>query len=161
MLDLFWDDDEGGVFTAGRDAETLIVRNKDVYDGATPSANSVASLALARLGALTGHQPYTDAAHAVLRLLHAYLRHHPTAVTLALATVDQVVSGTTEIVVSGDRPDLVGAVQRRYLPTAVLAWGDRYDSPLWEGRSAEAAYVCRDYTCGLPATTVDDLLEQL
>ena len=161
LLALFWDDEEGGVFTAGHDAEALLVRTKDVHDGATPSANSVTALALARLGALTGHQPYTDAAHGVVRLLNAYLRRHPTAVTLALATVDLLVSGATEIVVSGDRPDLVDAVQRRYLPTAVLAWGQPYDSPLWEGRDQPAAYVCRDFTCGRPATTVEDLVEQL
>jgi uncharacterized protein YyaL (SSP411 family) len=161
LLGLFWDDDEGGVFTTGHDAEALLVRTKDVFDGATPSANSVASLALARLAALTGHQPYADAAHGVLRLLQAYLRRQPTAVTVALATVDLVVTGPTEIVVSGDRPDLVGAVQRRYLPTAVLAWGEAYDSPLWEGRDQPAAYVCRDFACGLPATSVEDLIEQI
>src|SRR4029077_17927831 len=109
-------------------AEALLVRNKDVFDGATPSANSVAAVALLRLGALTGHQPYIDAAHAVLRVLQAHLRHHPTSVSLAVAAVDLVVSGPTEIVVSGDRPDLVGAVQERYLPNAVLAWGEPYPS---------------------------------
>jgi hypothetical protein len=161
MLQLFWDDDGGGLFTTGTDAEALIVRSKDVYDGATPSANSVAAFALARLGALTGHRAYTDAAHGVLRLLHAHLGHQPTSVTLAVATADLVVSGATEIVVSGDRRDLVEAVQQRYLPNAVLAWGEAYDSPLWEGRDRPAAYVCRDFACGVPAETVDDLAEQL
>jgi uncharacterized protein len=52
-------------------------------------------------------------------------------------------------------------VQQRYLPNAVLAWGEAYDSPLWEGRDQPAAYVCRDFACGLPAQTVDDLAEQL
>ena len=50
-----------GFFTTGHDAEPLIVRTKDVFDGATPSANAVAALALARLGALTGGERYTDA----------------------------------------------------------------------------------------------------
>ena len=161
LLALFWDDEGGGVYTAGHDAEALLVRTKDVYDGATPSANSVTALALARLGALTGHRPYADASQGVLRLLHTYLERQPTAVTVALATVDLVVTGPTEIVVSGDRPDLVGAVQRRYLPTAVLAWGEAYASPLWEGRDQPAAYVCRDFVCGLPADSVDDLIEQI
>jgi len=161
MLALFWDDDEGGLFTTGLDAEALLVRGKDVYDGATPSANSVAAFALARLGAITGHQPYTDAAHAVLRLLHGHLAHQPTAVTLAVATADLVVSGTTEIVVSGDRPDLVDAVHGRYLPNAVLAWGEPFASPLWEGRDQPAAYVCRAFVCGMPASSVDELVEQL
>ena len=149
------------MFTAGHDAEALLVRTKDVYDGATPSANSVTALALARLGALTGHRPYADASQGVLRLLHTYLERQPTAVTVALATVDLVVTGPTESVVGGDRPDLVRAVQRRYLPTAVLAWGEAYASPLWEGRDRPAAYVCRDFVCGLPADSVEDLIEQI
>ncbi|HEY2430471.1 MAG TPA: thioredoxin domain-containing protein, partial [Acidimicrobiales bacterium] len=107
LLDLFWDDADGGVFTGGSDAEELLVRSKDVFDGATPSANSVAALALLRLGALTGEGRYTDAAHAILRLLHLHLHHHPTAVTGAVAAVDLVVGGTMEIVIGGDRPDLV------------------------------------------------------
>jgi uncharacterized protein YyaL (SSP411 family) len=161
MLDLFWDQADGGLFTTGSDAEPLLVRSKDVYDGATPSANSVAALALARLGALTGHGAYRDASHAILRVLHAYLAHQPTSVTVAVATVDFVVSGTTEIVIAGDRADLVGAVQRRYLPNSVLAWGEPYGSALWEGRDRPAAYVCRDFVCGVPAETEEDLIDQL
>jgi len=167
LLELFWDPVDGGVFTTGSDGEALLVRNKDVFDGATPSANSVAALALLRLGALTGEDRFTAAAHAILRLLHAHLAHHPTAVTMAVAAVDQVVTGTTEIAVSGDRDDLVEAVQTRYLPNAVLAWGEPYDSPLWEGRrpgrpgAPDAAYVCRDFVCGLPSENVDDLVERL
>ena len=167
LLELFWDDADGGVFTTGSDGEALLVRTKDVFDGATPSANSVAALALLRLGALSGEERYTTAGHAVLRLLHEHLAHHPTAVTTAVAALDMVVSGTTEVVVSGERPDLVGVVQRHYLPNAVLAWGEPYGSPLWEGRrpgdsgARDAAYVCRNFVCALPASDVDDLTEQL
>ena len=56
MLDLFWDDGVGGLFTTGHDAEALIVRPKDILDGAVPSANAVAAGALLRLGALTGER---------------------------------------------------------------------------------------------------------
>jgi len=161
LLELFWDDADGGVFTTGHDAEPLIVRSKDVFDGATPSANSVAALALLRLGTLTAEPTYVDAAHAILRLLHAHLSRHPTAVTTAVAAVDIVVSGTTEIVVSGTRPDLVATVQAAYLPNAVLAWGEPYDSALWADKAASAAYVCHDSVCDLPATTVDELTTQL
>ena len=164
MLELFWDDADGGVFTTGRDGEQLLVRNKDVFDGATPSANSVAATALLRLGALVGEDRYTGAAHAILRLLHAHLAHHPTAVTAAVAAVDLVVTGITEIVVSGERPDLLAVIRSRYLPNAVLAWGEPYPSPLWEGRgpgTPAAAYVCRDFVCALPATEVTQLTQQV
>jgi uncharacterized protein YyaL (SSP411 family) len=69
--------------------------------------------------------------------------------------------GIAEVVVAGDRRDLVRAVQSRFLPDAVLAWGERYDSPLWEGRDDGRAYVCRNYACQLPAADEDTLTRQL
>ena len=50
---------------------------------------------------------------------------------------------------------------RRYLPRAVLAWGEQYASPLWEGRLEGKAYVCRDFACKAPVETVEALVAQL
>ena len=161
LLGLFWDPDGGGLFTTGDDAERLIVRSKDLYDGATPSANSVAAVALLRLGTLTGVERYTNAGYAVLSMMAPVLAHHPMAFTNFLAAVDLVVSGPTEVAVVGPRPDLVSAVHSLYLPNTVLAWGERYDSPLWEGRRDGFAYVCRDYACQAPADEVGTLRSQL
>jgi hypothetical protein len=161
MLSLFWDPEVGGLFTTGNDAERLIVRSKDLLDGATPAANSVAAVALPRLAALTGEQRYADRAEEILRLVGEPLATHPAALTHALAAVDLTVSGLTEVAVVGDRPDLVQAVQARFLPNAVLAWGEPYGGPLWEGRVEGHAYVCRNYACRAPVTSVDELVAQL
>ncbi|HEV3352369.1 MAG TPA: thioredoxin domain-containing protein [Acidimicrobiales bacterium] len=161
MLDLFWDDANGGLFTTGNDAEQLITRPKDVLDSALPSANAVAALALIRLGALTGDTRYTDKADAILRLLGGPLTRQPIAFAHLLEAVDLQTTGTTEVVITGDRPDLVAAVQTRYLPNAVLAWGERYDSPVFEDRTDGLAYVCQNYTCQLPTKDVDELIAQL
>ena len=59
------------------------------------------------------------------------------------------------------RPDLVAVVQSRYLPNAVVAWGEPWPSPLWEGRSDGRAYVCRDFACRAPVDNDADLLAQL
>jgi uncharacterized protein len=161
LLELFWDADRGGVYTTGGDAEALITRNKDLMDNAIPSANSLAAVGLLRLGTLVGEQRYVDRAHDVLRLLGRIAVEHPTAFGHLALALDLAVRGTTEVVVAGDRPDLVAAVQRRFLPRAVLAWGERYDSPLWEGREDGQAYVCRDYACQLPTADPDVLVQQL
>ncbi|HSP05429.1 MAG TPA: hypothetical protein VLR27_18135, partial [Acidimicrobiales bacterium] len=85
----------------------------------------------------------------------------PSAFGVLLGAIDLHHTGTTEIVVAGDRPDLLDAVRPRWMPNAVLAWGERYESPLWTGRDDGRAYVCRDYTCQLPAGTPEELTAQL
>ncbi len=161
MLDHFWDVDNGGLFSIADDGEQLVARQKDLMDNATPSANSIAAVALVRLGALTGEARYTNHAEQILRLLGKVVPQAPTAFSNALAAVDMVTNGLTEIAIVGDRPDLTRAVQSRWLPNAVLAWGRPYDSPLWHQRTDGAAYVCQNYTCQVPADTVEALLAQL
>jgi uncharacterized protein len=161
LLDLFWDEERGGLFTTGSDAERLVARNKDLMDNATPSANSLAAVALLRLAALTGEERYRDRADRILRLTGSLATQHPTAFGHLLAAVDLAVNGIDEVVVAGDRPDLVDVVHRRFLPGAVLAWGERYPSPLWEGRDDGRAYVCHSYACQLPAADPEALAAQL
>jgi uncharacterized protein YyaL (SSP411 family) len=161
LMALFHDDQAGGFFTTGHDGEALIVRTKEIFDGATPSANAVAASALARLGALTGSEVYTGAARRVIDMFGELLVRHPTAFAHTVLTADQLVRGLTEVVVTGDRPDLVAEVRSRWLPGAVVAWGEPTASPLWQDRGPDLAYVCRDYACQLPAAEPAALAEQL
>ncbi|QGG95528.1 thioredoxin domain-containing protein [Actinomarinicola tropica] len=157
LLDLFCDDEHGGVFTTGTDAEALVIRPKDLMDGATPSAQSLAAMALLRLGALTGERRHLDAADAILRLLSRVALDHPSSFGHLLCALHLATAGTIEVVVTGHRPDLVGVVRERFRPRAVLAWGERDDaSPLWTGREDGLAYVCRNFACRRP---VDDPIE--
>ena len=157
----FADDVGGGFFTTADDAEQLIVRTKDIFDGATPSANAVAALALARLGALSGRTDYTDHARRVVDLLGDLLVRHPTAFAHTVLTADLLARGTTEVVVTGDRPDLLAEVRAHWLPDAVVAWGEPTRSPLWADREPGLAYVCQGYACGMPAGDVATLAAQL
>ncbi|MDH4169365.1 MAG: thioredoxin domain-containing protein [Acidimicrobiia bacterium] len=161
LIQLFWDDAHGGVFTTGADAEPLITRPKDLMDNATPSANSLTAVGLLRLAALTGIEHYRDRAEDTLRLIGDLARQHPAAFGHALAAIDMAATDLTEIAIVGDAPELVDAVQRRFTPNAVLAWGEPYDSPLWVDRADGHAYVCRDYACQAPVTTTEALLAQL
>ena len=161
LLALFWDEQDGGLFTTGHDAEQLVTRAKDLLDNATPSANSMAAVGLARLAALTGEECYRARAEDITRLVGRVAGQHPTAFAHVLAAVDLLASGITEIAVVGARPDLVAVPQRRYLPTAVLAWGEPYESPLWQDRREGYAYVCEGYVCNAPVDDPDALAAQL
>ncbi len=161
LLGRFWDAERGGLFTTGTGSDAPVVRQKDFLDNATPAANSTAAVALLRLAALTDDQRYREHAEQILGLFGPLAGGAPAAFAHLLAALDLHLGGTTEVVVSGDRPDLVAEVQRRYLPSAVLAWGEPYPSPLWDGRDGDRAFVCRHYACQLPAETVDELAAQL
>jgi uncharacterized protein YyaL (SSP411 family) len=161
LITLFADEEGGGFFTTGHDAEALIVRTKEIFDGATPSANAVAALALGRLGSVTGIERYAETARGVVDMFGDLLTRHPTAFPLTVLTAETLIAGFTEVVVVGDRPDLLAAVQSQWLPDAVVAWGEPTDSPLWDDRQAGRAYVCRNYACQLPADGPEVLLSQL
>jgi uncharacterized protein YyaL (SSP411 family) len=161
LIAWFSDVEGGGFFTSADDAEHLIVRTKDVFDGATPSANAVAALALARLGALTGDATYTAQARRVVDLVGDLLTRHPTAFAHTVLTADLLARGATEVVVTGDRPDLLAEVRAHWRPDAVVAWGEPTDSPLWADREPGFAYVCQGYSCRMPAADVAVLADQL
>jgi uncharacterized protein YyaL (SSP411 family) len=161
LLELFWDDVAGGLFTTGDDAEQLISRTKELMDNATPSANSLAAVALARLATLTGEERYRSAAEGIARLIGGLAVQHPGAFAHMLVALDLLTEPPVEVVVTGERPDLLAVVQGRWLPRAVVAWGEPYPSPLWEGRVEGRAYVCRNYACQLPAKEPAALAAQL
>ena len=161
MLELFWDPEAGGLFTTGNDAEQLVTRPKDILDGAVPSANGAAAVSLLRLGLLVGDDSYRKKAEAILGLLAGPIKRHPTAFCHLLGAVDLAAGPVTEVAVVGDHPNLIRPVQARYLPRTVLAWGEPYRSPLFEGRAEGMAYVCRDYACRAPTDDPTELVAQL
>jgi len=161
LLDFFWDPVHGGVYTNAEDAEQLIVRQKDLKDSAMPSANSTAAIALYRLAGLTGEQRYANHADRILHLLNGQVDKGIGQYSNALIAADLRRRGLTEVVIVGDRPDILRMAQSIWRPDTVLAWGESYDSPLWEGREDGKVYVCRDHTCQAPQDTVEGFSEML
>ena len=96
-----------------------------------------------------------------MRLVGNLAVQHPAAFAHLLVAFDLLTEAPAEVVVAGSRPDLLAVVRQRWLPRAVVAWGERYPSPLWDGREDGRAYVCRDYACGLPADDPAELTRQL
>jgi uncharacterized protein len=165
MVGLFRDDGSGAFFTTGHDAEELIARPVDSQDGAVPSANSVAAAALFRLAGLTGTARYRTQAEDIVAAMGPALVAAPMAFAGLVTAAELDRGGLTEVVVTGDRPDLVAVVHTAYLPAAVLAWGEPYGSPLWEGRQgpdqADLAFVCHHYACQAPTSDPGTLRSQL
>jgi hypothetical protein len=161
LMDLFWDRQGGGFFTTGADAEQLIARMKDIHDGAVPSANATAALALARLGELTGETRYEEVARRTVEALGPALAMSPASFAGVAVAADYLSGPRRQVLVASTDPALVRPVWARYLPDTVLAWGEPYESPLWEGRgdgtAAGSVFVCESYRCRLPVRHPDEV----
>ena len=167
MITEFWDEDNGGFFFTSNDHEELVVRNKDFYDNATPSGNSVAADVLLRLAKLTGDDKYDRFAVSVLRLAASQIRRHAQGFGRALSALEFHLGKTKEIVVIGEKGnEMEQDILRRYLPDAVTVLSsdtnaDANTVPLVKDRGMldgkTAVYVCEDFVCQRPVTEVEEL----
>ena len=105
LVRLFGDDERGGFFTTGVDAEELIVRPKDVQDNATPAASSMAASALLRLAALTGDDAPAELGHRWALALAPVAADHAPAFAYLLGAFERATSPSLEVAVIGDPDD--------------------------------------------------------
>ncbi len=173
----FCDEKGGGFFQTADDAEALLVRQKVGIDGAMPSGNSAAALALLRLVRLTGKTDLESAAAGTLDAFADSARNVPTAFAMMLSAADFRLGPTSEVVVAGN-PDaddtraMLRALRSRFLPgTVVLLRPDEPAPPIVRiapfSRAQTAlggkatAYVCRNFACQVPTNDPAEMLRQL
>jgi uncharacterized protein YyaL (SSP411 family) len=177
----FWDEQSGGWFsTDGRDP-TVLLRLKEDYDGAEPAPSSISTLNLLFLSHLVDDASWPERIEKTLKLFGSRLEQSGRAVPMMSAVLATYVAGIQQIVVATERegagfsdsvPSLEHAVATRYLPFAMILTvtaGNRNALadllPLVasmhpvDGRPA--VYVCRDFACRQPVTTVDALQQEL
>jgi hypothetical protein len=162
LVERFEDRAAGGFYFVSHDHETLIHRAKPGHDGATPSGNGIAAIALQRLGHVVGEPRYLDAAERTLRLFYpGLLRQASGFVSLATA-LDEYLEPPTLVILRGER-DAVAAWQRSlgrvYRPATLVigvplpAAGEVsglpavLDKPAAADGAAVNAWVCRGVSC--------------
>ena len=102
MLD-FFEDENGGFYLTAHDAEELISRPKESYDGAVPSGNSVAAMVLEILAQLTGEQKWRKAADRQMRFIAGQAADYPAGHTFAMLAMDKALSPSRELVVCAEK----------------------------------------------------------
>jgi uncharacterized protein YyaL (SSP411 family) len=172
LVRLFHDDERGGFFQTGNDAEALVVRPKELFDNAVPSGNSAAAEVLLRLALLEGDSSLERAGASALRVAREGMERAPTGFGLALSALDLYVSTPREVAIVGPRDDpatraLAARVWSSFRPNLVLAAGDAGEDgiPLLAGRGLldgrPAAYVCERFACRRPVADAEGLEAEL
>jgi hypothetical protein len=167
----FWDEAEGGYFSAPAGTE-LVLRLKDDYDGAEPTASSVALSNLVRLSVLAGEPAATETAAPALAPyraravrtaegLRARWSGTPHALPVLLCGVADLLAEPAHVVLAGDPRDpaftalasVVHAAPPYSAPLHLLT----PDCAAWAADMAPlggrpTAYLCRDLACQAPVT---------
>ncbi|MEJ2007353.1 MAG: thioredoxin domain-containing protein [Acidobacteriota bacterium] len=126
---LFWDEKGGGYYQAPPTDSSILVRMRDAYDGAEPSANSVAAMNLLRLAEMANRPAWREKAHKVFLAFSRQIEQTPESVPEMIAAADFALSRPRQVVIVGNpaSPDtqaLLDVVNRQYLPNRVLFLAD-------------------------------------
>lgn len=178
LLEHFWDNKNGGFYFTADDSENLPVRQKQIYDGATPSGNSVAMLNLLRLGRITANFNFEEKAVKIGRTFFKNFVQSPIAYTQLMVAVDFAVGPSYEVVIAGNSQtratkDMLKTLRTRFVPNMiVILRPSEQESPdiirlaeftkdktSIQGKAT--AYVCINYTCKIPTTEISKMLELL
>ncbi|NOT46457.1 MAG: thioredoxin domain-containing protein, partial [Acidobacteria bacterium] len=169
MITEFWDAENGGFFFTSNDHEELIVRNKDFFDNATPSGNSVAADVLLKLAKFYGEEKYERFATTALRIATNQITRYPQGFGRTLATIEFYVSQVMEVVILGEPGnELERELWSDYQPAKVVATSSApVDGalPLLNGRTTlegkPTAYVCENFVCQRPVTNAEELRQMI
>ena len=176
LLHLFWDKEKGGLYLSAEDVQDLPLRPKEIYDGASPSANSVSALNMIRLARLTGNSDLEQKAEQIGKAFAEEISAHPVAGTQFLSALDFSLGPALEIVIVGEREDsitleMLDKLYSSYVPNKVLLFKDIQDTkeekfitdlaPFTRDQKSldgkTTAYVCRNFSCMSPINSPDQL----
>jgi uncharacterized protein YyaL (SSP411 family) len=175
MLKHFWDDKSGGLFFTPDDGEALIVRKKEIYDGAVPSGNAVAMLNLLRLARFTANTHLEEKANEIGRAFSKAVKQFPSGYTQFLVAVDFGIGPSYEMVIvgnsgAGDTKEMLRALRSRFIPNKVTLFRPTEKESPHIDKLAEyikhqvsldgkaTAYVCMNFACKEPTTDVSKML---
>jgi len=160
----FCDEKDGSFFFSQKDDNELLINQKEVYDGAIPSGNSIMFLNLLRMAKMTGNPDYQEKGIMLMRAFSGTIAKSPSAYTQLLTGLDFAIGPSFEIVVSSPEYDfsavrMITEIRKIYLPNKIVLL--KTDSNNLENLSyftmeqkpvkgKAAVYICQNFACDLP-----------
>jgi len=176
LIKHFWDDENGGFYFTPNNGEKLIVRRKEIYDGAIPSGNSASLLNLLRLWKITGNNEFENKARVIIDAFSNQLRNFPQGYSFMLSGLCFALGPSHEIVIVGeegawDTKNMLKILRSKFIPDKVVIFSpsgenapeiteiSKFTKNLTKINGKATAYVCSNYTCKKPATDIGEVID--
>lgn len=161
---LFWDEKQGGFYFTGHDGEELLVRSKEIYDGATPSGNSVISESLFRLSKYTLDESYLKYVEKNEKLFKQKVERYPVAYSYFLQTVLLRISKYKECLIAQPTNETLQQmnqfINQNFLPfVTIRVVNDEKTYP--SINEQPTFYVCENFSCLAPTNKIEEVWMKL
>ena len=169
----FYDYNNGGFYFTSDEGEELIVRTKEIYDGAIPSSNSIALLNLLKLARITANQKYENLASEISRTFSEEVSKNSTSYTQFLCGLDFAFGPAYEVVIVEGKDEsqtkkIMSGINKYFIPNKVLVFIPENDFDEIKNIAAytsfyttinnnTTAYICQNYKCNLPTDDPDTI----
>jgi uncharacterized protein YyaL (SSP411 family) len=168
VLDLFAEDDTGFLFYTPAGEKDIIVRKKEVYDGATPSGNSVMAANLYYLGIVFNKPEWQQQSVRMTGSLQQAITRYPVSFGVWGMHLYSLLEGVNEIAIVGEGFEAGrDAVNQKYLPAKIIqASLKAHDEfPVLAGKTPSEKtpnfFLCKNYSCLNPVLEIENFLRIL
>lgn len=180
MINLFWDQERGSFFATSLNSNDVIVRQKNLLDGAIPSGNSVALFSLKKVGGYLNDNSMIEKANKLSMQLGEMAKKFPINLAQFLANhlsllVDpiQIVIINPENKLDFDNEVINYLIQFNHENKLIYYISSNEDLNKYKkifknpdsffpdiGNEFQV-YICKDYSCQLPVSNLNDVLKIL
>lgn len=160
----FSEAETGFFYFTHEEQQDILVRKKEVYDGATPSGNAVMMHNLCYLSVVFDLPEWKERAMAMLGALETAIVKYPGSFGVWASQIQIQTKGVVELAITGKNwQTQVAQVLQAYIPHKIIQWGETKLPifPLLVGRESNedsAFYICKDYSCKSPFFNIADFL---
>ncbi|MCC7523387.1 MAG: thioredoxin domain-containing protein [Chitinophagaceae bacterium] len=165
VIDNFSEPETGFFYYTHQHQKDIILRTKEIFDGATPSGNSIMAWNLHYLSLVFENTEWQARAAGMCDSLGAIMVKYPTSFGMWATILYDIFFGLNEIAVVGNRyKEVTSDIVAHFLPNKMIQSGpgDNTDYPLLTSRFVEDKtfiYLCRNYTCRQPVEKVGKLMQ--
>jgi hypothetical protein len=164
----FGDDEQLFFYYTHKNQDDIIVRKKEIHDGATPSANAVMAANLFRLAIIFDDAAWLKRSDNMVLAISAAVVKYPVSFAAWACLLMQKIKGATEIVVVGDKAlEMTKKIQElSFIPGAIIMSSVSSDRsyPMLNNKEADSAasiYICNNYMCSAPLSSIDEFIIEI